>query len=445
MMKRFLMLISIGLILSVSLTFAAGGGQQTTGANGKITITTSGMGWSGETNGDPKVLAETMSYGDLTYAMRRIAIREQTEQKYPQYNWEWVDNGWAENLDAKQRSLIAAGMPPATVTGEAFMSDYAEAGLLQEIPASVLQGINPSFILRALNGKPYAVAYESSTFMLFYNKDLLAKAGLDPNKPPTTWDEWKEMSRIITEKGNGQYWGGGVPSFPHDGGAFRATPFFRQLGTDIGKDGKANLNDPKVQQALQFIREMNAYLPPGLGNANEEDPLWNAFEKEGQQNIAFVVDGTWREATASRVMNMGVAPLPLPAGGVPGNCLVGTIYLGIPVGISQEVTTAVWDVIKTIVLSVEACRYTVDNGRLPSTQSVLENSTLFQRADQLSLRVGVSDLLSGTYSGLYAFPKNSSQVREIFNQQVLARTTMTNDPIAAICSQAQARMEALLK
>ena len=43
----------------------------------------------------------------------------------------------------------------------------------------------------------------------------------------------------------------------------------------------------------------------------------------------------------------------------------------------------------------------------------------------------------GTYSGLATFPKNDSSIWEIINQNVLARTTMTEDPIDVICSEAQ--------
>ena len=39
----------------------------------------------------------------------------------------------------------------------------------------------------------------------------------------------------------------------------------------------------------------------------------------------------------------------------------------------------------------------------------------------------------------------SDEMIEIINQQVLARVTMTQDPIDQICSQAQAQIEALLK
>ena len=160
--------------------------------------------------------------------------REKAEAAYPDVTFEWNDWGWAETLDQKQRAAIAAGNPPSCIAGESFIPTYANSGILQEVPADVLEGIDPSFVAYGADGKAYAVAYKTSIFMLFYNKDLLSKAGLDPEKAPATWSEWQQMSDQITAAGAGEYWGGGIPSFPHNGGALRATPFFRQLGTDFG-------------------------------------------------------------------------------------------------------------------------------------------------------------------------------------------------------------------
>ena len=38
-------------------------------------------------------------------------------------------------------------------------------------------------------GRMLSMPFNSSTPVFFYNKDAFKKAGLDPNKPPKTWDE----------------------------------------------------------------------------------------------------------------------------------------------------------------------------------------------------------------------------------------------------------------
>ncbi|HPU16197.1 MAG TPA: extracellular solute-binding protein, partial [Polymorphobacter sp.] len=137
--------------------------------------------------------------------------------------------------DQKQRAAITAGDPPSVVAGETFMPTYANSGILEPLPQDIVDAVNPSFLIKDKNGVPMAVAHKASIFMLFYNKKLLADAGLDPEAEIKTWEDWQNAARTVTEKGNGEVWGGGIPTFPHFGGSLRATPFFRQKGTDFGR------------------------------------------------------------------------------------------------------------------------------------------------------------------------------------------------------------------
>ncbi len=274
--------------------------------------------------------------------------------------------------------------------------------------------------------------------MLFYNKDLMEKAGLDPNTPPKTWDEFKEMSDKITEAGKGEFWGGGIPSFPHAGGALRATPFFRQLGTDFGVDGKINLSDSKVQETLQFIRDMNKNFPEGLGNNASEDPMWNAFQKD--QTVAFAINGAWQQTGCDQNnMNWGVAPLPTKDG-TEGNCLVGSNFVGVPKASKHK--EEAFNIIR-VALSEDLQKLWLTESTSSGLKSILDNTDLY--SDNPTLTTANEAIKGGTFSGVAVFPKNDAQVWEVLNQKVLARTTMTNDPIDEICSQATQEIEALLK
>jgi multiple sugar transport system substrate-binding protein len=46
----------------------------------------------------------------------------------------------------------------------------------------------------------YGVPYVFSTPTLFYNADLFRQAGLDPDKPPTTWAEVKQYGLQIKQR-----------------------------------------------------------------------------------------------------------------------------------------------------------------------------------------------------------------------------------------------------
>lgn len=51
------------------------------------------------------------------------------------------------------------------------------------------------------DGKTYVLPYTFSTPMLYYNKDLFEKAGLDPEQPPKTWEEVKTYGVALKDSG----------------------------------------------------------------------------------------------------------------------------------------------------------------------------------------------------------------------------------------------------
>ena len=46
-----------------------------------------------------------------------------------------------------------------------------------------------SYYSDSKTGQLISMPFNSSTPVLYYNKDAFKKAGLDPNQPPKTWDE----------------------------------------------------------------------------------------------------------------------------------------------------------------------------------------------------------------------------------------------------------------
>ncbi len=56
-----------------------------------------------------------------------------------------------------------------------------------------------------MNGRYYGIPFATDTRLLYYNKDMFAAAGLDPEVPPTSWEEVREYTEKLTtydENGN---------------------------------------------------------------------------------------------------------------------------------------------------------------------------------------------------------------------------------------------------
>jgi sn-glycerol 3-phosphate transport system substrate-binding protein len=61
--------------------------------------------------------------------------------------------------------------------------------------------IQPVLSYYSKDGRLYSMPFNSSTPILYYNKDAFQKAGLSPDRPPTTWKEVGEFSRRIIGAG----------------------------------------------------------------------------------------------------------------------------------------------------------------------------------------------------------------------------------------------------
>lgn len=118
------------------------------------------------------------------------------------------------------------------------------------------------------DGKYYGVPFHVGATVIYYNMDIMKKAGIDP-KTLTTWDQYHEAGKIVKQKT-----GKPMTTFePQD--VFQQQLFVSQLGGYLmHDDGTADLNTPQLAQALTFMRSMikdgSAVTSPGGSNSAEE-------------------------------------------------------------------------------------------------------------------------------------------------------------------------------
>jgi len=112
-----------------------------------------------------------------------------------------------------------------------------------------------------VKGKTWGIPFQRSTIVLYHNKDIFKEVGLDPNKPPATWDEMVAAAQKLTKKdasGNVTRWGVQIPSTGYAYWMFQALCI--QNGQELmNQDGnKTNFDHPDVVEALQFWRDLAA-------------------------------------------------------------------------------------------------------------------------------------------------------------------------------------------
>ncbi|MER7283021.1 extracellular solute-binding protein [Dactylosporangium sp. NPDC000244] len=117
----------------------------------------------------------------------------------------------------------------------------------------VLPAIKDPFIE---NGKTYGIGYAGYGLGLVINKKLFQQAGLDPNKPPATWQEVAAAAKKISALGNGIA-GYQEYSAGNTGGWHFSAALYSRGGSVVSDDGKkAAFNTTEGKAVLQQLHDM---------------------------------------------------------------------------------------------------------------------------------------------------------------------------------------------
>jgi multiple sugar transport system substrate-binding protein len=107
-----------------------------------------------------------------------------------------------------------------------------------------------------VDGKIYGIPRTGYSMGLIYNRKLFAKAGLDPDKPPTTWEELRADAKKIAALGNGTV-GYADYSAQNQGGWHFTAELYAQGGNVVSEDGKkATVDTPAGKAVLQNLKDM---------------------------------------------------------------------------------------------------------------------------------------------------------------------------------------------
>jgi multiple sugar transport system substrate-binding protein len=107
-----------------------------------------------------------------------------------------------------------------------------------------------------VDGKVYGVPRTNYSMGLLYNRKLFRLAGLDPDKPPATWEEVRAAAKKIADLGEGRV-GYADYSAQNQGGWHFTAEMYSQGGDIVSTDGKkAKVDSPEGKAVLQNLKDM---------------------------------------------------------------------------------------------------------------------------------------------------------------------------------------------
>jgi multiple sugar transport system substrate-binding protein len=158
------------------------------------------------------------------------------------------------------------------------------------------------------DGKHYQIPWKSNPVMIFYNKDLLKKAGIDQNNPPlATYDEFLATSRKIVKSGAAPSAIAPSPTSEFFQPWFDFYPLYaaESGGKQLVEKGKATFDDAAGQSVAAF---WGTLYKEGL--APKEKYNGDSF---ADKKAAMAIVGPWA-IPVYKDINWGVAPVPTSSG-----------------------------------------------------------------------------------------------------------------------------------
>ncbi|HEX3028947.1 MAG TPA: sugar ABC transporter substrate-binding protein [Clostridia bacterium] len=183
---------------------------------------------------------------------------------------------------------------------------FAAQGMLSDITDKIGPQIDQNLYFKApwescvYKGRLYGLPLGNNCLALFYNKDMLQTAGIEP---PKSWSELEIITKKLT---NGTTYGIGIAAPLDDQGTFQFLPWLLSTGASI-----ETLNSPEGIKAFDFLAKLikEGVMSKDVMNWTPSDELSQFITGK----IAMMVNGPWQIPelkTQAPNLNYGVIDIP---------------------------------------------------------------------------------------------------------------------------------------
>lgn len=296
---------------------------------------------------------------------------------------EYIPGG--KNHINKLMASVAAKAPPDLTTLDVIgTAQFAHIGAL--MPLDELIATHPSLspdlfstgqVQTAMyQGKHEGLPFGGDISLVFYNKDLYRANGLDPEKPPRTWNQFVAAAHALTHPP--EVYGFEVyPGFPTTT-TFYGLPFLWMAGGTV-LDPKTNLyafNSDAGARALGFLADLHlkehVLLPSSIGKGGDADLLLNFLQKR----VAMTFGGAAqipRLSDPSVGFPIGVMPMPSPSVDIPNTGDVGGDNVAIMASIAKDKLPAAITLMEYLVSAEGQRNWWASKGLLPVRRDMLDD------------------------------------------------------------------------
>ncbi len=269
-----------------------------------------------------------------------------------------VYTGSYDDTNLKTHAAIAAGKPPAAVIMSAnFVREYVINDEVESLdalivkdgqtPVAFMDQFWPALKLNATEqGHVYGVPFQNSTPLLYYSVDAFKDAGLDPDKPPATWQDWIDAAKKLVKHDGAATtrWGLMMPGTYDYLGWITSGLAMSNGGQfyNTGYGGEVYYDVPTTIGAVRFLDNMvhkAKAMPEGVTDANA---VTTAFF-QGRTGMMVLSTGSLSFVRENMKTPFRTAFMPRNLGNA---APIGGASLIVPKGNTPEREAAAWTLIK---------------------------------------------------------------------------------------------------
>jgi multiple sugar transport system substrate-binding protein len=224
-----------------------------------------------------------------------------------------------------------------------------------------------------IDGRLYGVPWYVDTRLLFYRRDILARAGHP--EPPESWRDWQDAMAAVKEVVGAD---ADAILLPANEWAPLVILALQQGAELLRGDGECgNFRGPDFRAALAFYLAM---FDQGFASPTASAQIANLYQEFANGRFTMYISGPWnlgefaRRLPAELQDAWATAPLPAPDGSYPGVSLAGGASLAIHRGSAHQ--DAAWRLVEFLSATAQQIRFYGLSGNLPARTAAWDDPAL---------------------------------------------------------------------
>lgn len=324
---------------------------------------------------------------------------------------------YAETMTQVMASAQSGNPPELAVLFSIDLFTLIENDLIEELTPlfddELLDDFYEGFMSNSqIDDHVWSLPFQRSTIVLYYNKDAFEEAGLDPERPPETWDELVEYGEALTIDDGKTQWGLEIPSTDYQYWMLQALALETEDNI-MSDDGKETFFDaPYTKEAMQFYLDLgqkHQIMPEGV---TEWATVPSDFLSEDTA-MMYHTTGNLSEVKDKAEFDFGVSFLPAnnqygsPTGG-------GNLYLF--KDIDDDKRDAAIKFMEFLTEPERVAEWSIDTGYVATRESAYDTDILKEYVDDFPEAIVAREQLEYADSEMATY--QNGEIQEMLNDMI---------------------------